>query len=104
MHQFPETKFLVWTGAALVAEANDPESAQRAQAFFDWVNAKWDEPGDNITSGTSGSSRPREASTCWTNTRPTRRLPPQRSFAADGAPLFAQRIVDVSRAAATAAA
>jgi len=48
MREFPETMFLVWTGAALTAEATDEDSARRARAFFEWVRGEWDEKGDNI--------------------------------------------------------
>lgn len=48
MRQFPDTKFIVWTGAALV-EGKTPEAhGQRARQFFEWVRDEWDEPGDNI--------------------------------------------------------
>ena len=96
MHQFPETNFLVWTGAALVAEATDAESAQRAEAFFDWVIEDWDEPGDNIfiwdfwqleTEG--GLYLLDEYAAGPGDSHPTS------AFAADVAPLLAQRIIDV---------
>lgn len=62
MREFPETKFIVWTGAALVEDRSiknrirlflgmkSParENAQRAADFFEWVRREWDEPGDNI--------------------------------------------------------
>ncbi|MBI5067160.1 MAG: hypothetical protein HZB56_02895 [Deltaproteobacteria bacterium] len=48
MRQFPDKRFLVWTGAALRAADTDAASAQRARDFFAWVKSTWDEPGDNI--------------------------------------------------------
>ncbi|RPI53646.1 MAG: hypothetical protein EHM56_07055, partial [Chloroflexi bacterium] len=48
MRQFPETRFIVWTGAALVVSATNEAQAGRAQEFFGWVTENWDEPGDNI--------------------------------------------------------
>ena len=48
MYEYPETKFLVWTGAALVESATNSEEAARAQEFFRWVKEDWDEPNDNI--------------------------------------------------------
>jgi hypothetical protein len=48
MHHFPEVQFIVWTGAALVANATDEAQATRAREFFRWVVDTWDEPGDNI--------------------------------------------------------
>lgn len=46
--QFPETKFLLWTGAAQVKGAISPEEAERAKSFFNWVTTEWDSPEDNI--------------------------------------------------------
>lgn len=48
MRSFPNTKFIVWTGAVLTKERTTPEKAQRAKEFFQWVKQEWDEPGDNI--------------------------------------------------------
>ena len=48
MREFRDTKFLVWTGAALVRERTNEEEARRAREFADWVINEWDEPGDNI--------------------------------------------------------
>jgi hypothetical protein len=48
MHEFPDTKFLVWTGAALTEASTNPNDAQRARTFFEWVKNSWDEPDDNI--------------------------------------------------------
>ncbi|MFC1614592.1 hypothetical protein ACFL5K_04780 [Gemmatimonadota bacterium] len=46
--KYPQIKFIVWTGAALVENATDQASAERAKTFFDWVRSDWDEAGDNI--------------------------------------------------------
>jgi hypothetical protein len=48
LHQFADTKFVVWTGAAQVKSQVTPEEAQRAGEFFNWVTKEWDIPGDNI--------------------------------------------------------
>lgn len=48
LKEFPNTKFLVWTGAARVKAKISEEKALRAQLFFDWVKNEWDEPDDNI--------------------------------------------------------
>jgi hypothetical protein len=48
MREFPNTRFLVWTGAALVQNETDAAAATRARTFFDWVKQSWDEAGDNI--------------------------------------------------------
>ena len=94
MRAFPNTRFIVWTGAALLQTETDEARATRAQAFANWVKTTWDEPGDNIyvwdfrqleTEGglyllpknAAGDSHPGA------------------SFAAMVAPWFAQRVVDV---------
>jgi len=62
LHEFPKTKFIVWTAcprvevislkARLLAlvrgKSPQRENAQRSKAFVDWVRGEWDEPGDNI--------------------------------------------------------
>lgn len=97
---FPDTRFLVWTGAANVdpnpADSYQNEEAERARGFFEWVRTEWDQPGDNIfvwdfwqleTGGglflaeddaeSPGDSHPSSA------------------FGARVAPLFIQRLIDV---------
>ncbi len=96
MHRFPETKFIVWTGAALVKGATTKEKALRAKAFFDWVRSSWDEPDDNIylwdfyqleTEG--GLYLKDENAYSSTNSHPGP------AFSKRVYPLFCQRIVDV---------
>ncbi len=96
MRQFPDKRFLVWTGAALVEGATDLASAQRAQQFFAWVKDAWDEPGDNVyvwdfqqleTGGGPYLLPGNAASTTDSH--------PNATFAARVAPLVARRIVDV---------
>ncbi|MBF0566709.1 MAG: hypothetical protein HQK89_15900 [Nitrospirae bacterium] len=48
LHEFPNTKFIIWTGAALLQSQTNNESAMRAKAFFEWVKNDWDDKGDNI--------------------------------------------------------
>ena len=48
MHQFPKSKFIVWTGAAQVESQITTEEAKRAREFFNWVVKEWDQPNDNI--------------------------------------------------------
>lgn len=48
MRKFPNIRFIVWTGAALLRDSTNPEQAARAQEFSTWVKQTWDEPGDNI--------------------------------------------------------
>ncbi len=48
MHQFPQTRFIVWTGPALTQASTHPDEAARARQFATWVKRTWDEKGDNI--------------------------------------------------------
>lgn len=48
MHQFPDTTFVVWTGATNVKKVIAEDAAKRMKEFVDWVVNEWDEPGDNI--------------------------------------------------------
>ena len=46
--QFPDTKFILFTGAAQVQSKISEDEALRAREFFKWVVEEWDVPGDNI--------------------------------------------------------
>ncbi len=46
--EFPQTKFIFWTGAALVESQTNEAEAKRAKEFAVWVKNKWDSPEDNI--------------------------------------------------------
>lgn len=48
MHEFPNTKFILWTGAVRVKSALSEDEALRAREFFTWVKEEWDLPEDNI--------------------------------------------------------
>jgi hypothetical protein len=48
LHEFPDTKFILWTGAAQVKSGVSEDEALRASEFFTWVKDEWDLPGDNI--------------------------------------------------------
>ncbi len=96
LHGFPNTRFIVWTGAMQVAGAIDESQARRTNAFFAWVKNNWDEPGDNIyiwdfyELETEGGLylRPEYASS-------TDDAHPNAAFAQRVAPLLGQRIVNV---------
>lgn len=96
MHEFPDTKFIVWTGAAQVKDATNPEYANRAQEFFSWVTAEWDEPGDNIFIWDFRELET-EGGLYLTNSNAADSYDshPSPSFAKKVAPLFGQRVVDV---------
>jgi hypothetical protein len=96
MLQFPDTKFLVWTGAALTKEATNPENALRMKQFSEWVVKDWDEENDNIfvwdfyNLETEGGLyvKPEYAS-------PKNNSHPNKYFSNLVAPFFGQRIIDV---------
>jgi hypothetical protein len=48
LHAFPETKFILFTGAAQVESNISEESAKLAKDFFIWVKTEWDIAQDNI--------------------------------------------------------
>jgi len=94
--QFPDTKFIVWTGAVMVKAHLSEANAKLAKSFNEWLLTTWDTENDNIylwdfyeleTEGelylkpeyamSSDNSHPNEV------------------FAQNVAPLFCQRIVDV---------
>jgi hypothetical protein len=47
-HQFPNTKFILFTGASQVKSNTTEENGKRAREFFRWVTNEWDIPEDNI--------------------------------------------------------
>ncbi|MBT4503543.1 MAG: hypothetical protein HOC74_37780 [Gemmatimonadetes bacterium] len=96
MHQFPDTRFIIWTGAALVEPSTSEDEGQRARAFFEWTKSEWDEPGDNIflwdlyeleTEG--GLFLKPEHAPEPTNSHPSD------AFSQMAAPYFCQRVVDI---------
>jgi len=110
MREFPETKFLLWTGPPLVECASlryrissilkrrdiCRERAERARDFFDWVRNEWDEPGDNIylwdyyaLSTGGGLYLKREYAESRDDSHPNR------EFAETAAPELCARIVEV---------
>ena len=46
--EFPETKFIVWTGAVQTKARLTEEEALRSREFFNWVKEEWDQVNDNI--------------------------------------------------------
>lgn len=96
LHQFPGTRFIVWTGAALPQGTTTAEEGRRAKEFFEWVKSSWDEKGDNIyvwdfhalETGGGVFMKP-EYAAAPDDAHPTP------AFAKEVAPLVARRIVDV---------
>lgn len=48
MLEFPDNKFILFTGAVQVQAFLTEEEAYRAREFHDWVTQEWDQPEDNI--------------------------------------------------------
>ena len=48
MSEFPDTKFIVFTGVAQVKSQISEDEAIKAKDFFSWVVNEWDLPDDNI--------------------------------------------------------
>ena len=48
LHEFPEVKFILFTGATQVRANTTEDEAERTKAFFKWVTEEWDLPNDNI--------------------------------------------------------
>lgn len=94
LRSFPKTKFIVWTGAALLESETDEDAARRAKSFFDWVKSTWDEPGDNIyvwdfrRLETDGGLYLKPANAAGDSH-------PNERFSRYATPQFCQRIVDV---------
>jgi len=94
MHEFPNTNFVVWTGAALIQSETDSAHATRAQEFFNWVKNTWDEDGDNIyvfdfySLETEGSIYMKDSNSAGDSH-------PNETFSAEVAPKFSQRVVNV---------
>jgi hypothetical protein len=96
INEFPDKKFIIWTGAALVKKKTSEDNAKRAKAFFDWVRNEWDTEGDNIyiwdlyELETEGELY-LQNSNAQSSTNPHL----SNKFAGETAKLFSQRIVDI---------
>ena len=96
LRSFTDTRFIVWTGAALTEGSTSPDRARRAADFFKWVRDVWDEPGDNIFTWdffdleTEGSPYMKDEHAAGPYDSH-----PSPAFSRQVAPLFCQRIVDV---------
>jgi len=96
LRTFSNTRFIVWTGAALVESATNQDEANRAKDFFEWVINTWDEPDDNIyvwdfrALETEGGLYLLDGNSAGGGDSH-----PGSEFASRVAPFFGQRIVDV---------
>lgn len=48
MLQFPDKKFIVWTGAALSEDSTTFKQAKLSKEWADWIRNEWDKTDDNI--------------------------------------------------------
>lgn len=96
MHEFPDTKFIVWTPAVHVEENITQEMAERTKEFYEWEINSWNDKGDNIflfdfykyeTEG--GLFMPAKYASGPKDSHPNR------AFSGRIAPIFAQFIIDV---------
>jgi len=96
MKQFPDTKFMVWTGATHAKANTTEEQALRMKEWVNWVKNEWDEKGDNIflwdfyELETEGGLYLKDEYALSPNDSH-----PSRSFAAGLVPYFGQRIINV---------
>ena len=96
MHSFPNTKFIVWTGAALARDKTTQEKAKRMQEFVNWVKNDWNKKNDNIfiwdfySLETEGDLYIKEKYTAGKGDSH-----PNKSFSKKVAPLFGERIIEV---------
>lgn len=96
MHEFPHTKFIVWTPAVCIQQQLTEEQARRTHEFKTWMTEEWDDKGDNIfvwdfyryeTEG--GLYLPEKYSASPGDSHPSV------EFSARMAPLFCNFIIDV---------
>lgn len=96
MLKYPDTKFILWTGATLTQKETEESRAIRAKDFFTWVKEVWDEPDDNIflwdfyDLETEGELYMKQEYASGDNNSH-----PNKEFSAKVAPLLCQRVVDV---------
>jgi hypothetical protein len=97
MHEFPGTKFIVWSPVVQVKNNIKPEEANRTNDFYNWVINDWEEKGDNIfiwdfySLQTEGGLYFKDEYSVSSNDSH-----PNKQFAGRVAPLFAQFIIDVA--------
>jgi hypothetical protein len=96
MHEFPDTKFIVWTPTVCTKNKMTEDEAKRTQSFYKWMINEWDEKGDNIyiwdfyKYETDGGLYLHEKNALGPdNSHPNKR------FAGEVAPLFCNFIIDV---------
>jgi len=96
LNEFPKTKFLLWTGSAMVESQTTKEQALRARDFFNWVKNDWNTKGNNIFLWNFYDLETDDGLFLNIhNANNTNDSHPGKSFAKKAAPLFCHRIVEV---------
>lgn len=97
MHEFPDTRFILWTPVISVERKLTAEQARRTLEFYNWIITEWNESGDNIylwdfyKYATEGNLYLMDKyATSSTNSHPNK------EFSSRLAPLFAQYVIDVA--------
>ncbi len=96
IQDYRDTKFVLWTGPALLENQTTQEEALITQEFYDWVKNQWDDPQDNLflwdfrQLETEGSLylKPEHAAS-------SNDSHPSREFGEKAARLFVQRLTDI---------
>jgi hypothetical protein len=96
MHEFPGTKFIIWTPAVCTKNQITEDEAKRTNLFYKWIVDEWDEKGDNIfiwdfyKYETEGNLYLPEKNAVSSDDSH-----PNNGFSARVAPLFCKYIIDV---------
>lgn len=97
MHEFPETKFILWTPAVNVRNLFSQGEEQRTYGFYRWILDEWDEVGDNIMIWdfykyeTEGGLYFKDEYAMNSNDSH-----PGKNFSSKMAPIFAKFVIDVA--------
>lgn len=97
MHEFPGTRFIIWTPAVNTQKLMTEDEALRTRNFYEWIINEWDEAGDNIfiwdfyKYETEGGLYLAEK-----NAYSPDNSHPNREFSTRMAPVFCQFIIDVA--------
>ena len=99
MHEFPNSKFIIWTPPVCVKNQITEEEAKRTFLFYKWMIQEWKEEGDNIficdfyKYETEGGLYLADKNAFNLNNSH-----PAKEFSAKVAPLFGKFIIDVIEA------
>ncbi len=95
MKSFPNTRFIVWTGAVMLDGQIKKEQAENMKEFVTWVKKEWDTPNDNIYIWDFYSLETNGGLYLHPDNANGRDAHPNEKFCKKVAPLFVNRIVNV---------